>query len=408
MNRKLIVMGVSCLVSGVASGVAHAQSSVTLYGIVDEAFEAVSNVKTSPGHGSAVYQMNGSSGLNGSRWGLRGQEDLGGGLTAIFLLENGFDPGTGKLNQGNDEFGRQAYVGLAGDNWGSVTLGRQYDSVVDFVGGFGSGEQWSGNRGSHPGDIDNFNDSYRMNNAIKFTSRNYSGLKFQGAYSFGGVAGSIAQNQIYSFGLGYSIGAFSVGAAYLNVRDPNLSFFGNNASSGGVGVNNIGATNPIYGGYASAHTYQVAAAGAAYVLGPATFGLSYSNIQFRGLGDTADAGPNPQGYTGNAVFNNVEVNFKYYLTPSLLAGIAYDYMHNGGASSSTAGVNGSGGSYNQVSLGVDYFASKRTDLYAVGVYQIASGYDSTGTAATAELGSGLAGSGDGRQALLRIGIRHRF
>jgi predicted porin len=389
-----------------AANVAHAQSSVTLYGILDEAFEAVSNVKTGPGQGHSVYQLNGSSGLNGTRWGLKGQEDLGGGLKAIFLLENGFDIDTGKLNQGGDEFGRQAYVGLSGDSWGTVTLGRQYDSTVDFLGPFGVGEQWGSNRSSHVGDIDNLNDSYRVNNAVKFQSPNYSGFKFEALYSFGGVAGTLAQNQIYSFGLGYSNGPLSVGAAYLNVRDPNVSFFGNNATSGGIGANNIGTANPVYGGYASARAYQVAGLGAAYAFGPATVGMTFTNIQFRGLGDTVDAGPNPYGYSGNVSFNNAELNFKYQFTPALVAGVAYDYTHNEGASSAHAGTNG-GAQYNQFSLGVDYSLSKRTDVYALADYQIASGYDSTGSPAAAELGS-LSGSGNGRQAVARLGLRHKF
>lgn len=403
MNKKLI-----CLASlSALNGVAHAQSSVTMYGILDEAFEAVSNVKTSAGHGRPVYQLNGSSGLNGTRWGLRGSEDLGGGLHAIFLLENGFDVGTGKLNQGGDLFGRQAYVGLQSDTLGTVTLGRQYDSIVDMIGPFGAGEQWGSNRSAHAGDIDNLNDTYRVNNAIKFQTLSYAGLKAQALYSFGGVAGSLAQNQIFSFGLGYANGPLSMGAAYLNVRNPNISYFGNNSTSGGVTTNNIGTTNPIYGGYASAHTYQVAAAGAAYVFGAATIGMTYSNIQFRGLGDTTTSGPNTAGWTGNAIFNNVEVNFKYQFTPTLLAGVAYDYTRNGGANSTKSGIDGSGARYNQFSLGVDYFLSKRTDLYLLGAYQIASGYDSTGAAATAQLGS-LAGSGTNRQAVLRAGIRLRF
>jgi len=403
MKKRLI-----CLASlSAVSGIAHAQSSVTLYGIIDEAFEAVSNVKTLPGHGKPVYQLNGSSGLNGTRWGVRGQEDLGGGLKAIFFLENGFDPGTGKLNQGGDEFGRQAYVGLSNDRWGSFTIGRQYDSVVDMVGPFGVGEQWGSNRSAHVGDIDNLNDTYRVNNSFKFQTPTYAGLKAEALYSFGGVAGSMAQNQIFSFGLGYTNGPLSVGAAYLNVRDPNVSYFGNNSTSGGATVNNLGSANPVYGGYASASTYQVVAAGAAYVLGAATLGLTYSNIQFKGLGATSIGGPNPNAYTGNATFNNVEANFKYQITSALLAGVAYDYTHNSGASSTRAGVNGSGGRYSQFSVGVDYFLSKRTDIYALGVYQIASGFDSTGTAATAQLGS-LSGSGTGKQAVMRAGIRLRF
>jgi predicted porin len=71
--------------------------------------------------------------INGSRWGLRGAEDLGGGLKAIFVLENGFSVQNGRLAQDGREFGRQAYVGVGSTQFGTVTLGRQYDSLVDFV-----------------------------------------------------------------------------------------------------------------------------------------------------------------------------------------------------------------------------------------------------------------------------------
>src|SRR5260370_24206060 len=117
---------------GAFSNVANAQSSVTLDGVIDEGFEKISNVKTGPGGGKTLYQLDSTSGALGSRWGMRGSEDLGSGLKAIFLLENGFEINTGKLNQGGDEWGRQTYVGLSSTTYGSVTLGRQYDSVVDF------------------------------------------------------------------------------------------------------------------------------------------------------------------------------------------------------------------------------------------------------------------------------------
>jgi predicted porin len=403
MKEKVFCLGLL----GCSIGVVHAQSSVTLYGIVDEAFEAVSNVRTSPGHGSPLYQMNGSAGQTGSRWGFRGQEDLGGGLKAIFTLENGFDTGTGKLNQGGDEFGRQAFVGLSSNWFGTVTLGRQYDSVVDFLGPLGAAEQWGGNRATHANDIDNLNNTNRANNAVKFLSQTYGGFRFEALYSLGGVAGSVSRNQIYSFGVGYANGPLSLAAAYLNVHDANVSFFGNNATSGGVTVNNFGTTNPVFGGYASARTYQVAGAGAAYALGAATLGFTYTNIQFRGLGDTADAGPNPNGFVGNAIFNNVEVSAKYQLTPALLLGASYSWTNNSGASSTKAGIDRRGGRYNQVSMAADYYLSRRTDLYLIGSYQIASGFDSTGQTSTAELGS-VGGSNTGRQAFARLGLRHKF
>jgi predicted porin len=185
---------------GAFANVANAQSSVTLYGVIDEGFEMISNVKTGPGEGKTLYQLDSTSGALGSRWGMRGSEDLGSGLRAIFVLENGFEINTGKLNQGGDEWGRQAYVGLSSTTYGSVTLGRQYDSVVDFVGPFGIGEQWGGHRAAHPGDLDNLNNSFRTNNSVKYTGTNYNGLTFGGLYSFGGQPGSISLNQVFSLG----------------------------------------------------------------------------------------------------------------------------------------------------------------------------------------------------------------
>jgi predicted porin len=101
---------------------------VTLYGVIDEGLNFNTNM-----NGDRSYAMQ-SGVLSGSRWGLRGAKDLGGGLKAIFTLENGFDPSTGKLGQGGLEFGRQAFVGLSSPV-GRVTLGRQYDLHVDFSSG---------------------------------------------------------------------------------------------------------------------------------------------------------------------------------------------------------------------------------------------------------------------------------
>ena len=368
---------------------AQAQSSVTLYGIVDEGINYVSNAG---GHRQFALK---SGVMQGSRWGLRGTEDLGGGMHALFVLENGFDASNGSLGQGGLEFGRQAYVGLS-SGLGTVTLGRQYDSVVDFVGPFEAGDQWGGYIASHPGDLDNFNNFNRVNNAIKFTSANYAGFTFGGVYSLGGVAGNFNRNQIWSVGAGYANGPLMLGVAYLNVKNPNTSFFGNNGGALTAAGNNM-AGSPVFAGYASAHTQQVIGAGASYKFGAATVGATYSNTKFKDLGDLS-SGPNPLGYSGTATFNNAEVNFKYQLTPSLLLGVAYDY---------TKGSSAAKAKYHQASLGADYFLSKRTDVYVVGVYQKASGTDSTGKDAVASISALTPSSGD-RQATVRLGIRHKF
>ncbi|CAM3402765.1 porin [Polaromonas hydrogenivorans] len=105
-----------------ATGAVQAQSSVTLYGMVDAGVEYVTHVAPA---GGSLTRMPSNTGILPSRFGLRGREDLGGGLSAVYTLEMGFAPDTGASGQGGRLFGRQSTVGLSGD-WGAVTLGRQW------------------------------------------------------------------------------------------------------------------------------------------------------------------------------------------------------------------------------------------------------------------------------------------
>ncbi|CAG9246039.1 Outer membrane protein (Porin) [Paraburkholderia unamae] len=368
--------------------IVHAQSSVTLYGVADAGFVYNNNSKGHP-----LYTT-GAGNLQGNRWGLRGAEDIGGGLKAVFVLENGFNMYTGGLAQGGDLFGRQAYVGISSD-YGSLTLGRQYDSVVDFTGPFEVGTQWATYFGAHPGDLDNMNNTNRINNSVKYTSANYAGLKFGALYSFGGVAGQFSKNQIFSGGIGYSHGPLALGVAYLNVKNPNFSLYGNMAASSASGSNMGGST--VISGYATAGSEQVISAGGSYTLGSATLGATYSNTQFRNLGQTPVIAAG-QVTAGTAKFHNVELNLKYQITPVWLVGAAYDYTRGYGVNDAR---------YNQVVVGTDYFLSKRTDLYLDCVYQHASGTDSTGHMAVANINA-LSASSTASQVATIVGIRHRF
>ncbi|KVG66630.1 porin [Burkholderia pseudomultivorans] len=385
MKKSLLAL----VALGAFAGAAHAQSSVTLYGIIDEGLLFNNNAG-----GKHLYSM-ASGVMQGSRFGLRGTEDLGGGLKAIFTLENGFDVNSGKLGQGSLMFGRQAYVGLS-SNFGTVTLGRQYDSVVDFVGPLEAGDQWGGYIAAHPGDLDNFNNAYRVNNAIKYTSPTYAGFSFGGLYSLGGIAGQFARNQVWSLGAGYNNGPLVLGVGYLNARTPgNAGGMFNNGSTASAAP----VSSPVYGAYANnANTYQVIGAGGAYTFGAATIGATYSNTKFKGF----SVGP----YVNQtATFNNGEINFKYQLTPALILGAAYDYTQGSKIDGNSAAK------YHQGSLGVDYFLSKRTDVYVIGVYQHASGnvLDANGDVvkATAAI-NGLSGSSTSNQVAARVGIRHKF
>jgi predicted porin len=395
MKKSLLALSVL----GAFAGVAHAQSSVTLYGIIDQGINYVSNVKTATGSGHLINMSSGV--MQGSRWGLRGVEDLGGGLKAVFVLENGFDLGSGALGQGGLFLGRQAYVGLGSSQYGTVTLGRQYDSVVDYVGPLVAADQWSGYFGAKPGDLDNFNNAYRTNNAVKFTSVNYAGLQFGGMYSLGGQAGNLSENQTWSLGGSYSNGPLSLAVAYLNARTPSNAggLMGNNTSTSTPGA----IKTPVYSGFTNANTYQVIGAAGNYTFGAATFGLNYSNVSFRNLGAN---GATIFERGANATFNNAEVNFRYQFTPFLVGGLAFDYTDRGSVAKANGTSSGTA-RYFQYQIGTDYFLSKRTDLYFIGVYQHASGTDSTGGAAVADINNLTPASGP-NQFVGRVGIRHKF
>jgi len=182
---------------------------------------------------------------------------------------------------------------------------------------------------------------------------------------------------------------------------PNTSFYGTGVTANTTGsaplntLTNIGS--PVQSGYASARSQEVFAAGAAYSFGAATVGTTYSNTRFKDLGDLS-SGPNPFGYHGTATFNNVEASFKYQVTPALLMGVAADYARG-------SGINDA--SYRQFVLGADYNLSRRTDVYAMAIYQKASGIDSTGKRAVVAI-NGVRPSADDSQAVLRVGLRHKF
>jgi len=225
-----------------ATGVAHAQSSVTLYGLIDESIQFAHNTVDATGANKNQVGLVAGN-LQGSRWGLKGTEDLGGGLKAIFQLENGFDPNNGRLGQGSRMFGRQAYVGLTGDQWGTVTLGRQYDPLVDLVQPL-TADNYFGSTFTTPGDVDNNDNSSRTNNAVKYTSPVWGGFQFEGMYAFGGVAGQTGAGQTWSGAATYATGPFSIAAGYFRAENPHTAAptraaFGSSSTSDGTFDNQI-------------------------------------------------------------------------------------------------------------------------------------------------------------------------
>ncbi len=404
---------------------AFAKSNFAVFGVIDTGLDYTSNAQaeTTPTPGTpgvpariGASQINLSGVMHGSRLGLRGTQELSQGWKAVFLLENGFEVNDGRRLQNDRLFGRQVYGGLQND-LGTATIGRQYDSMVDFLGPLAAGNKWTGGIATHIGDLDNLNNSRRVNRAIKYTSVNHNGLTFGGLYSLGGVPGSPTKNQIWSAGASYANGPLNLAAAYLNIRNPNLSFYEVNASGDG---NNLGKAtpssldiNPSYAGYASARTLQIMGIGSTYAFGKFIAGLLYTNVQFKNLNDS-ESGPlattNPNGYRGNVTFNNLEASLAYRFTPQLGGMVAYNYFKSGhvtGRSPSTQATFTTGATYHQVNLGLNYLILKGTDVYWLTAYQHASGIDSTGQRAVSAI-MGVRPSNANHQVVMRIGLRHRF
>ncbi|MBU9641689.1 porin [Burkholderia gladioli] len=380
-------------IASLATGVAHAQSTVTLYGIVDAGIAYVHNAQGANGANQSTLVKFNSGNMSGSRWGLRGTEDLGGGLAAIFQLENGFNVGTGALGQGGREFGRKSIVGLSSKTWGTVTLGRQYDPIVDLVQGLTEDGPFGGTFAT-PGDLDNYDNSLRVSNSVKYTSPLIAGLQFEALYALGGVAGQTGNGQTYSFGASYANGPLSLGAGFFSANG------GNTVATGATSRTWTSTSDTLFNtvvnsGFASAKSIQIVRAGAQYVLGAATFGLAYSNTQY--------AGDSLSTFRSTAKFNSGSGFFNYRFTPALNTGVGYSYTSLTGPASAH---------YNQVNIGAVYSLSKRTDLYALAGYQKASGKTlGSGGAlvdAKASVGSYGVNSGTDTQELAVVGIRHKF
>ncbi|HEY1995943.1 porin [Paraburkholderia sp.] len=384
MKKKIIALAVC---STFALPV-FAQSSITLYGVIDEGINYTSNAGD-----KSAYQLQ-SGYAQGSRWGLKGSEDLGTGLKAIFDLENGFDVNSGALGQGGRLFGRQAFVGLQSSNFGAVTLGRQYDSVVDYLAQATANGTWGGYLLSHPYDNDNTDNSFRVNNTIKYTSPDFSGLQFGGTYSFSNDT-NFANNRQYSLGGQYTNGGLLLTGSYLQGSNPGLTTGGSIATDD---ANFISQRLRIFGG------------GINYTFGAATLGFVYTNtnVEQPSATDTSvyvGAITPPNGGTLTALkFQNFEVNGKYQFTPAFFVGVQYIYTE--ATMDATSGNESP--KYHTFGLMADYNLSKRTDFYFQAAYQKVTG-DKTDTVLDDAYIPGAAGvSSTSNQFAVRAAIRHKF
>ncbi|WP_322103089.1 porin [Paraburkholderia sp. J41] len=379
MKKKIIA---AALPLAFAAAGAHAQSSVTLYGLIDLGVDYANNVAAGsngnlvPNSGSKLVQM--QSGVPaGSRWGLRGSEDLGGGYSAIFRLESGFDAATGGLG-GGLAFSRNAYVGIANERYGQITLGKQWDATVDLIEPYSLNGNYGGWYFAHPNDMDNLDNGFPVNNAIKYVSPTIAGFQFEGHYSLGGQAGQFSNNASYSAAAAYTLGSFSAGVGYLRVNAP-ISAVAGYGSGGGF-------VNAVYGDALANARYQgILSAGASYVLGSLKLMANYSNVDFSSGNGSHDLH-----------YQNYELSGTYAVTPAFTVGAGYTFTTGLDHASDTEPK------YHQVNLIGQYSLSKRTSLYAMGSYQHAAG-----SADNAQI-TGFNPSSTQNQVVTRVGITHSF
>lgn len=334
---------------------ASAQSNVTLSGVIDTGLTYTNN---SGGH-AGWSETSGQ--LGASRIIFTGSEDLGGGNRALFRL---IDPFLVQNGLGNGRAFNVAYVGLSSDRYGTLTFGRQWDTTIDTTAGFASNELWAGYFGSHVGDADNTQATFKVSNAVKYASPTIAGLSVGATYAFSNEASAgddssdssgFANNRLISAGASYANGPFAAGLGFLQADRPSAQPAGALGSSGpGVLNDYANAFTSIRASKAGVERQRIWLAGSSYRMGSLLVGALYSKVQYRYLDATA------------LTLDNYEANLTWQITPAWTTGVAY-IRTNGSYSGGGPGSAEPG--WDQVNIGTLYALSKRTSLYLLGVAQ---------------------------------------
>lgn len=335
-----------------ATAPAHAQSNVTLYGIVDTTIRYTSNESAA---GNGKVQMTDGV-LTGSRWGMYGLEDLGRGYQALFVLESGFSPDAGQSLQGNRLFGRKAYVGLQGD-FGTVTLGRQFTVIHEVIASYDAMALANlaivGFQGG------NYTGGVRQDNMVKYSGR-FGGFSIAAQHAFGEVAGSFSTSSSTGASVSYASGPFMVGGGYQIMRD----------------------TAAYYGVAVPVSDQKVWTLGGTYKVGPATVYLGYTNSNVDNAGYK-----NQAGYLG--------LQYAFTNAWSVIALGTYDHLKHGDDS----------GNRFTGALMLDYAFSKRTDVYLEADYtNLTDAWRTLGGQATFQTPF----YGHGSRVGVMAGLRHKF
>jgi len=398
-----------CVLSA-SAGYTQAQSNIVVYGIVDASVvytnQAAAASTANPRGTGSLFQVT-SGAIQQSRLGFKGTEDLGGGLSALFSLESGFNEDTGAM--GNSQvgsssgtlFGRSSYVGLSSTQLGTVNIGRRkdftdniatyYSSVVDF------GILING---VHDNNLDRVGGN-RGNNMIAYYSPEMHGVTLNGSYALGETAGSAAVGSAYGFGANYNGGPFAIGFAYWTAKTGSAA-----ATESDQSTTSLCSSGTTFGG-AGATCLKTFNIGSSYTTGPVRFfGMFSRTLQPNAvaastslnLANTFTSAVNTGTFsaagTNNSQTNVIDLGLDYNLTPALKLQGSFIQSREVFVASSTKGK------VNQLNMGVDYYLSKRTDIYLNAAFQSTSHMYSPGIT--------VAPGADNSQFIVMTGVRTTF
>lgn len=354
------------VVAGFCSGNVFAQTNVTVYGIVDTSIRYISSDNAA---GQKNIRMDNGA-ISNSRWGVKGTEDLGNGMKAIFRLESGFNSDTGSLSDPSRLFNRYSYVGLSGA-YGQVTIGRQQTPLFDLM-------------ADHfdPLTVGNYDQNswmpagatlIRNENMIKYYGT-FGGFSAGLSYAMGEQAGSVKRGSQIGTTLQYTVGQFSLGGGYQQTVSAVNSDWKDSVYNLSVSYS-LGAAK-LFGGY-----YRIKDSTGKT---PAFFGVANSLASLNG--GIAGIERKDDAYFLGAT---------YQATPawSLTAAGYYDKSSN--VTVASVGNLGDGRRYALVGV-AEYALSKRTQVYGTVDYNKAK------DAALSELVGKDSVTGVG------VGIRHIF
>lgn len=337
---------------------AHAQVA-EIYGVATIGVATISDV--AGGRHNRVQ----NAGHWSTNFGIRGSEDLGGGLKALFNMNAAFNADDGNIGNAAAFWSNGVAVGLGHERYGTVSAGRQFDFMVDllsYANVFSSTVY-----AFHPGSADRIN-GVSVPNAMRYESPRLYGVAAKGMYALGeGVArhsysaeASYEAGPVALIAIRSSIGSTTIAPASLGLP----SFFGQPITSPAA---------------MTLDRSDIDAAGVKYKLGDAVLKAAATRVKFVAINEAA-----------TETLKTAEVAVTYNLTPALVFDV--------GAWQSKLGSN----RWTTFNTGLDYFFSKRTDVMLGAAVQSVSGPNQR----AALFGAGVAAGQD--QNALYLGIRHRF